>query len=147
MADLNDMLINNGVLRNFRDHLSDWRLLARYFASGLAGAVSNLTVYSGLVKIFDVWYLLSAAVAFLVALVVSFLLQKLWTFKDSRREVLVFQGSWYLIIALAMLALNLITLSFLIEVLALPKILAQAIALVGLSFISFFVNKTITFRI
>lgn len=147
MADLNKMFKNKGKMEKMWHHLSDWQLVVRYVVSGLAGAVSNLVTYSFLVKLLNIWYLTSAIIAFLVALVISFLLQKLWTFKDDRREVLVFQGSWYLIIALAMLALNLVTLSLFVEVLVLPKILAQAVALVGLSSLSFFVNKTVTFRL
>lgn len=128
-------------------HFTDMGLLIRYGLSGFAGGVCNLLVYSFLLRWGQVWYLAAAAVAFLAALVVSFLLQKWWTFRDSRADPLVFQGSWYTLIAVGVLGVNLLLLFGLVDGLQWPKLIAQAVSLVSVSLISFLLNKIITFKL
>ena len=74
-------------------------------AGGFAFSV-NLTVLYILTDVFHIYYLVSTVGAFLVAFSISFLLQKLWTFKDSSRDRLHIQLPLYLGMQVISITLN-----------------------------------------
>src|SRR3989344_279145 len=65
--------------------LINWQAI-RYIISGGTGAVVNLATLFVLVHFFQVWYLLSVIMAFVVAFFVSFSMQKFFTFNDDSLE-------------------------------------------------------------
>jgi dolichol-phosphate mannosyltransferase len=114
-------------------------------AGGFAFSV-NLTVLYILTDIFHIYYLISTVGAFLVAFSISFILQKLWTFKDSSRDRLHVQLPLYLGMQVVSITLNASLMYVFVEYLYIWYLFAQAIIAPMLALVIFFINRTYIFK-
>lgn len=114
-------------------------------AGGFAFSV-NLTVLYILTDVFHIYYLVSTVGAFLVAFSISFLLQKLWTFKDSSRDRLHIQLPLYLGMQVISITLNASLMYVFVEYLFIWYLFAQAIIAPMLAIVIFFINRTYIFK-
>jgi putative flippase GtrA len=121
----------------------NWVQLAKFCAVGASGYVVNLAVYATLLA-FDVNYLLAAVCSFLVAVTNNYLWNRAWTFRRQRGH-LVFQGFRFLLVSTVALAANLVFLGILVAA-GIPKLPAQAIAIVLVTPWNFVANKLWSFR-
>jgi putative flippase GtrA len=121
---------------------ANWVQLAKFGAVGTSGYVVNLAVYSALV-LSDVHFLVAAVCSFLVAVTNNYVWNRLWTFRDERGH-LVYQGFRFLLVSTVALGANLAFLAVLVA-LGLPKIPAQAIAIVLVTPWNFAANKLWSF--
>jgi dolichol-phosphate mannosyltransferase len=121
----------------------NWLQLAKFCAVGASGYVVNLAVYATLLA-FDVNYLLAAICSFLVAVTNNYLWNRVWTFRHQRGH-LVFQGFRFLLVSTVALAANLVFLGLLVAF-GVPKLPAQAIAIVLVTPWNFVANKLWSFR-
>ena len=119
--------------------------LAKFAVVGASGYVVNLVVYTALLKGAGFHYAEAATCSFLVAVTNNYLWNRLWTFRHARGHVGV-QGVKFLVVSLAALGANLIVLAVLVA-LGLPKVPAQAIAIVLVTPLSFLGNKLWSFRL
>ena len=122
---------------------ANWVQLAKFCAVGASGYVVNLAVYATLLAL-GVHYLLAAVCSFLVAVTNNYLWNRVWTFRHQRGH-LVFQGFRFLLVSMIALAANLAFLSILVA-LGVPKLPAQAIAIVLVTPWNFVANKLWSFR-
>jgi putative flippase GtrA len=122
---------------------ANWIQLAKFCTVGVSGYVINLGVYSALV-LSDVHYLVAAACSFFVAVTNNYTWNRLWTFHHQRGH-LVYQGVRFLLVSMVALGANLLFLQVLV-VLGMPKIPAQAIAIVLVTPWNFAANKLWSFR-
>ena len=122
---------------------ANWLQLAKFCAVGASGSVVNLAVYATLLAL-DVNYLLAAVCSFLVAVTNNYVWNRAWTFRRHRGH-LVFQGFRFLLVSMVALAANLVFLSALVA-LGVPKLPAQAIAIVLVTPWNFVANKLWSFR-
>jgi putative flippase GtrA len=122
---------------------ANWFQLAKFCAVGASGYAVNLAVYSALV-LAGVHYALAAVCSFLVAVTNNYTWNRLWTFRRQRGHV-VFQGVRFLAVSLVGLGANLVFLTVLVAI-GLPKIPAQATAIVLVTPWSFVANKLWSFR-
>jgi putative flippase GtrA len=119
----------------------------KYLISGGMGAVVQILLTSFLVKHF--FWSDSAAVvsAFIVSLCLSFLLQHFWTFAEREKannlRVMTF---WYTVISLLGVGLNIVFLHFFRQLLHLPIMPADALAVSIVALINYVLNSKITFR-
>lgn len=120
----------------------------RYIESGTAAAGVNFFILYILAEYFHVWYLVAATIAFSIAVVVSFLLQKYWTFRDSRSggSAVAAQGASYLTIAVCNVFLNAIFVYVFVEKIGLWYFLAQAISAIIIALWSFAAYRFFVFR-
>ncbi len=118
--------------------------LAKFAAVGASGYVVNLAVYSALVVLGDVNYLVAAVCSFLVAVTNNYAWNRLWTFRHQRGG-LVHQGAKFLVVSTIALAANLVVLRLLVAV-GLDEIPAQAIAIIVVTPWNFAANKLWSFR-
>ena len=118
--------------------------LARFCAVGASGYVVNLAVFSALVLGADVHHLAAATGSFLVAVTNNYTWNRLWTFRGTRGHV-AYQGLRFLVVAVCALVANLVLLETLIWI-GLPKIPAQAIAIILVMPLNFVGNKLWSFR-
>jgi putative flippase GtrA len=111
---------------------------------GVSNTVLTFVVYTLLLKVFGVWYLLASAIGFAVGATNGFLLNRRWTFAehvgDSRTPLrwATVQGGG--------LAINEVLLYALVHGASLDKLIAQALATVVVTVTTFFVNRAWTFR-
>src|SRR4051812_30395027 len=86
--------------------MRDWYKLLRYIIAGGTATLVDLVLLYVFTDRFHLWYLLSAILAFAIAIVVSFLLQKFWTFQDHALAGVHVQAFRYLLAGLFSLGLN-----------------------------------------
>ncbi len=121
----------------------NWAQLGKFCAVGASGYAVNLAVYTGLV-VSGVHYLVAAVCSFLVAVTNNYVWNRVWTFR-GRRGHLVYQGFRFLAVSAVALTANLAFLQTLVA-LAVPKIPAQAAAIVLVTPWNFAANKLWSFR-
>lgn len=123
---------------------ANWVQLAKFATVGSSGYVVNLGVFSALVVLSDVNYLVAAACSFLVAVTNNYTWNRIWTFRRQRGS-LVYQGARFLAVSTVALAANLVCLRLLVGV-GLEEIPAQAIAIILVTPWNFAANKLWSFR-
>jgi len=121
--------------------------LCRYLFSGGIGTAVNLGFLYLFVHYCNFHYLTGAFWSFLISVLVSFTLQKFWTFRnferseaEVKRQALIFFG-----VALANLSLNTLLMYFFVDILKLWYMLAQFIAAGLIAISSFFVYRLFVF--
>ena len=125
-----------------------WRTLLAYLFSGGSAALVSLSILYFLTDILGWWYLASTVVAFCVAFMVSFLLQKYWTFRDTSKDDGHRQKMLYLFVALANLVLNTGLMYFFVDIVHIwgEHMIAQILTSAILAIESFFVYRAFIFR-
>ncbi len=122
----------------------NWLQLIRFCLVGASGYVVNLAVYTLLLKVVGVHYLLAATGSFLVAVTSNYTWNRLWTFRGQRGHV-AYQGLRFLVVSTIALAANLAILALLVDTFDVGKVLAQAIAIVLVTPWNFVGNKLWSF--
>jgi putative flippase GtrA len=122
----------------------NWVQLAKFCTVGATGYIANLAVFALLVHGAGVHYLVAAVCSFLVAVTNNYTWNRLWTFRNQRGHV-AYQGLRFLVVSTIALGANLVFLSILVA-LGMPKVGAQAIAIVLVTPWNFVANKLWSFR-
>jgi putative flippase GtrA len=122
----------------------NWMQLVKFSFVGATGYVINLAVYSALLKGADVHYRTAAVMAFCVAVTNNFLWNRHWTFKATDGHA-GFQAARFFVVSLCALVFNLVVLELLVSVGDVPKIPAQAIAVLAATPLNFVGNKLWSF--
>jgi putative flippase GtrA len=122
----------------------NWLQLIRFCLVGASGYVVNLAVYTLLLKVVGVHYLLAATGSFLVAVTSNYTWNRLWTFRGQRGHV-AYQGLRFLVVSTIALAANLAILALLVDAFDVGKVLAQATAIVLVTPWNFVGNKLWSF--
>lgn len=128
------------------NHFNDLGLITRYGISGVIGISTNLLVLYLLTDMTGLWYVFSATLAYIVGYVVTFTLQKYWTFKDMSYARIPRQATSYLIIAIGAFVVDLIALYVLVDILGFWYLGSQVVVLGIIAVASFLLNKNITFK-
>ena len=122
------------------------RLVMKYIMAGGTAASVNLAILYILTDIFDLWYVFSAVLSFIVAFVVSFCFQKFWAFEDSSIEKIHSQMAVYFVVAVVNLCFNTFLIYSFVEYFGLHYLLAQIAAGVIIACESFFVYRLFIFK-
>ena len=121
----------------------DWMQLVRFLVVGASGYVVNLAIFS-VALLVGLHYIPAAVVAFIVAWVNNFLLNRYWTFR-ARGEAMMGQGARYLLVSLVALGANLAILQLLIDA-GLNETLSQAVAIALVTPLSYLLSRRWSFR-
>ncbi len=124
---------------------SNWMQLVRFAAVGASGYAVNLVVFALLVHGASIDYKVAAAGAFVVALSNNFIWNRLWTFRASDGHA-GFQAARFVVVSLAAFGFNLLVLFVLVEFADMPKVPAQALAIISATPLNFLGNKLWSFR-
>ena len=133
-----------GRTRGALGRRQNWLQLLRFCVVGASGYVVNLIVFVVLLEGFGFHYLAAATCSFLVAVTNNYTWNRLWTFRGQRGHV-AYQGLRFLIVSIFALNANLLILHGLV-LLGLPKIPAQALAIILVTPLNFVGNKLWSFR-
>ena len=123
---------------------ANWIQLFKFGAVGVSGYFVNLTAFTLLSELADVFYLVAAIAAFCVAVSSNFIWNRLWTFRASEGNA-GFQAARFLIVSVAALGINLAILALLVSVADLQALPSQAIAVAIAMPCNFIGNKLWTF--
>lgn len=125
-------------------HPANWFQLVRFAAVGASGYVVNLAVFTASVHLLGIDYWLAAVPAFLVSVANNFWWNRHWTF-DARGGHAAFQAARFLAVSVAAFLFSWVMLRLLVERAGLPEVLAQAIAIVTATPLSFLGQKLWSF--
>jgi len=118
----------------------------KFTCVGLIGTLVNIFILYLLTDHYNVYFMLSAVVAFGVAVTINYILNKIWTFSENFNFNLINKYFNYIIVSLIALIVNLFFLYLLTKYFKIYYILSQIIS-IGLSLIINFIgNKIWTFR-
>jgi glycosyltransferase involved in cell wall biosynthesis len=113
--------------------------IARFLTIGTLGMLLNVGVLYALTEYTGMWYLASEVVAFIVAVSITFFLQKFWTFRQRDKSRIAHESLRFFGINALNLALNAAILYALVDGLGLWYVLGQVIASALIALESFFV--------
>ena len=124
---------------------ANWLQLVRFGLVGGLGFVVNIAVYALCVRVLGIDYHLAAVLAWLVAVANNFILNRHWTFDASSGRAH-FQAARFLVVSLVALGFSLLLLVLFVEVVGVPKVPAQALAVSASMPLNFLGNKLWSFR-
>lgn len=123
-----------------------YQQVVRYLIAGGTAAATDIILLFVFTSILDIWYLISTVLAFLIAFVVSFLLQKYWTFTDGANAAWKSQAIKYLAITSTNLGLNTLLMYVSVDFLHLHYLLAQIIVSGLIAVESYFIYQIFVFK-
>lgn len=123
---------------------SNWLQLVRFGLVGASGYVVNLAVFTLAVHPLALHYRAAAVMAFLISVANNFWWNRHWTFA-ARDGHAGFQAARFFVVSVLAFLFSLGVLSLLVEVAALPEVLAQALAIVAATPLSFLGQKLWSF--
>lgn len=120
--------------------------IIKYGIVGTIGTIINLSVLYVLTEYFKIYYIFSEIIGFLIGIVINYLINKRWTFKENIKSDIFLKYIKYTSICTFTLILNLIILFVLVEFFYIWYIFAELMAIVFCFLINFFGNKFLTFK-
>jgi putative flippase GtrA len=126
-------------------HPANWLQLVRYALVGASGYVVNLAVFAGAVHLLRVDYKVAAVLAFIVSVANNFWWNRHWTF-DARDGHAGFQAARFLTVSAVAFLFSYGVLVLLVEGPGVRKVLAQALAIIAATPLSFLGQKLWSFR-
>lgn len=118
----------------------------RYIFSGGVAVFSNLSVLFVLTEYCHLWYLFSAVIAFCCGVVVSYFLQKFFTFKDRARRNVLKQFTSFFLYSLSMLGLNTLLMYLFVDLIGLQYLCSQILISLGIAFINYSFFREVIFN-
>jgi dolichol-phosphate mannosyltransferase len=121
----------------------------RFALVGSSGVLSNLAVYSGLIYLLSVYYLIAATLSFVTAMSGNFILNLRWTFKTHGQGIKAIRDQYmkYAVVTLVGYGINIITLWLLVDTWNWHKVLAQLVAITMTSMSNFLGSKLWAFKL
>lgn len=132
-------------VRHGMRHAHNWMELVRFALVGASGYAVNLVVFAFAVHGVGIDYRVAALIAFLVSVANNFWWNRRWTF-DARGGRASFQAARFLTVSVAAFVFSYVVLLLLVEAAGLPKVGAQAAAIVAATPLSFLGQKLWSFR-
>jgi putative flippase GtrA len=123
----------------------NWLQLIRFAMVGASGYVVNLAVFAGCVHLLGIDYRIAAVLAFLVSVTNNFWLNRHWTF-SARHDRPTMQGVRFFTVSLVAFGFTYVVLVSLVSGAGMAKVIAQAIAIVAGTPLSFVGQKVWSFR-
>ncbi|MFA6355258.1 MAG: GtrA family protein [Candidatus Paceibacterota bacterium] len=120
--------------------------IIRYIIAGCVATGSSLAILFILVNYFKLWYLTGATISFCCAVVISYLLQKFFVFKNYAREDIHKQFLHFLIYNIIMLGANTLLMYFFVDIIKFWYLLAQALSAIIIAFMNYIYFNKIVFK-
>ena len=114
---MKEVILNNKCLKEF----------AKYVIVGVIVTAIDFILLYIFVEFFSMWYMLAATFSFIIALTISFFLNKFWTFKNKEKNI-PSQMTKFVIVNLIGLGINLGVLYILVEFFFIWYLLAKVFA-------------------
>lgn len=120
--------------------------IVRFVISGGTATAVNLAALYALTEFAGVWYLYSATFGWCLGFLTSFVLQKFWTFEDSRADAATRQATAYVVLQALNAMLNAGGMYLLVSVLGIWYMLAQVLLGVALALWTYIILRRFIFR-
>jgi putative flippase GtrA len=129
--------------KNFYIGILQRKKYLKFLISGSLAAMTNLGALYVLHGLVHLAIVPAASISFIIAYLVSFSLQKFWTFADTGRERMAGQMVIYFLVGVFGLVLNAVGMYMLVEVLLVWYLLAQVIMAASLAVMNYFLYRWI----
>jgi putative flippase GtrA len=126
-------------------HPHNWRQLGRFAAVGASGYLVNLVAFAVCVHLLGIDYRLSAVIAYVISVVNNFWLNRHWTF-GAKQDHPMLQAIRFFAVSLVTFGFTYVVLITLVGDAGMPKVVAQAIAIVAGTPLSFIGQKLWSFK-
>ena len=120
--------------------------IARYLFSGGVSAFTDILLLYIFTDLLHIWYLTASILAFLFAFIVSFSLQKFFTFQDHSREGMHGQAAIYFLVSGANLLINTALIYLFVQYGGFHYIVAQIVTSIMIAIESFIIYGTFIFK-
>lgn len=127
------------------DKLKTFKRIILFLISGGTAATFQLLVYVFLSRSLNFQYLYASSIAFVSALILSFILQKFVTFSNINMLLIPRQFFLFSILAVFNLGMNILFMYAFIEIIGIHDIFAQATTMVVIAIWSFFIYQKFIF--
>lgn len=118
----------------------------RFTIVGGIGTIINLAILYSFTEFLNIFYIISAIIAFIVAATNNFIFNKIWTFKEEIRDKIFLKYTQFFVVSVIALLVNIFFLYVFTEYLGIYYLISQLIA-IGISLIiNFLGNKLWTFQ-
>jgi putative flippase GtrA len=124
----------------------NWVQLIKFCTVGGSGYVVNLAVFAFCTHVLDVYYLLAATIAFVVAVTNNFWWNRHWTFR-VRTGRPGFQATRFFVVSVGAFLFAAAVLALLVDVVGVPKVAAQAVSIISATPLNFLGNKMWSFSL
>lgn len=131
-------------LRDGMRRIDNWIQLFKFLCVGGTGYALNLAVFTLLVTVLGVHHIVAATIAFIVAVLNNFWLNRHWTFAAGDGHA-GFQAARFFVVSVTAFLFSLGVLELLVSAFGAPKVLAQAISLAAATPLNFLGNKMWSF--
>lgn len=157
VGNYNTMTRTNELYFKFRNFLArrcprfyhfcdDKKALVKFFLAGCLAGTANLIFLAILYDLVDLSIIVSTSFAFIASFLVSFSLQKLWTFRNFSQKKAASQFTLYILNAFFTLYVNGFLMHFLVDGQGVWYLFSQIIVNVLLGIYNFFIYRFIVFR-
>jgi putative flippase GtrA len=123
----------------------NWRQLFRFLCVGTTGYMVNLAVFAASVHVLSIDYKIASVIAFVFGCANNFWWNRHWTFDASHHHPAK-QGMRFLLVSLLVFGFAYVILVGLVHTTGMDKVLAQAIANVAATPLSFVAQKLWSFQ-
>lgn len=127
------------------DNVFRHRQIIKYFISGVTSTSFDLLIYYILTYLVGLWYITSSVLSFIIAFVISFGLQKFWTFRDKSTEKMMKQTYLYFFVAIANLGISIFLIYIFVDYIHIHKFISKVIANAMIASESFFLYRYFIF--
>lgn len=124
---------------------SEYFKYTKYVISGGTAAFFNIALLYVLTEYGHIYYLLSAAIAFIFGFTISFVLQKFWTFQNMQRIGVHRQLLLYFVVSLCSLGFHTLLVYILVEFAHVWYVVAALFSGLCIAFINFFMYRHFIF--
>ena len=124
----------------------NWVQLFKFCAVGASGYVVNLCVFALCIGVLDIHHLAAATIAFVVAVSNNFWWNRHWTFRAGSGHA-GFQAARFFAVSVGAFLFAASILEFLVSVVEMPELPAQAISIVVATPLNFIGNKMWSFAL
>jgi len=121
-------------------------VLFRFGVSGVVATVTTIALLWLFTEVFGVWYVASATAAWVISLLVSFTLQRTWTFRTRGRERAGGQLAAFVVLGLFNAAANAVLLYALVDWAGLPYLPAEVGLVLLIAAWNFLAMRYLIFR-
>lgn len=121
-------------------------ILLRYLVAGITAASSNILLFYFFTYPLHIWYLASSIAAYLLSFILSFVLQKFWTFRDKSIDKVHHQLFKYGVVVLIGMAVNAGCMFAFVDMLSVWPMLAQVLTGAIIAVFNFFAYKIFIFK-
>ena len=116
-----------------------------FFIVGAVATLVDWVSFWGMAMVLNVHYFASLVVSFSLGAVTNYILNKIFTFKDTAKKI-VFQFSVFISLAVIALVISGILMFVFVDVLALNKMLSRIVTTGIVFFINYLMHRNITFN-